>query len=381
VSQEQTLARLLRVRWLAWSLGVFGLLMLSLVMYGKSRGVEVHQGVIAHINDLRLQPESHTVSGPLSQPLSQLKVGGSAPTLELAAATGSVAINGHLAHQDLTEASGLAISTRDPGVLFAINDSGNEPRLFALDHAGQDLGTWLIAGVSNIDWEDLASFELQGKHYLLIADTGDNLRWRSTMVLYVVETPDLTAPLQGMISVAWQIEFQFEHGPRDSEAVAVDVAGMQIFLVSKRTVPAEVYRLSLKPVFEKQSTKQSIKQMAQQIGVINLPRPTSEDWRQDPVFGQYRSQPTAMDISGNRLVILTYKDAWLINKQLGQDWAMLLMQQPLGQAPERIILPSIHQQEAVALGELGRRLWVTGEQINSEGATPLMVMELLEPRG
>ena len=359
---------------------MFGLLMLSLVMFGKSRGVEVHQGVIAHINDLRLQPNSQPASEPLSQslsqPLYQLKVGGSAPTFELAAATGPVVINGHLAHQGLTEASGLAISTRDPQVLFAINDSGNEPRLFALDHTGQDLGTWLIAGVGNIDWEDLASFELQGKHYLLIADTGDNLRWRSTVVLYVVETPDLTAPRQGMIPVAWQIEFQFEHGPRDSEAVAVDVAGMQILLVSKRTVPAEVYRLPLKPAFEKQSTKQT----AQQIGVINLPRPTSEDLRQDPVFGQYRSQPTAMDIRGNRLVILTYKDAWLINRQLGQDWAMLLMQKPWGQTPERIILPSIHQQEAVALGEQGRRLWVTGEQINSEGATPLMVMELLESR-
>jgi len=59
---------------------------------------------------------------------------------------------------------------------------------------------------------------------------------------------------------------------------------------------------------------------------------------------------------------------------------MLLMQKPWGQTPERIILPSIHQQEAVALGEQGRRLWVTGEQINSEGATPLMVMELLESR-
>jgi hypothetical protein len=373
VSQEQTPARLSHLRWLAWSLGVLGLLMLSLVMFGKSRGVEVHQGVIAHINDLRLQP--------VSQPLSQLNVGGSAPTFELAAATGPVVINGHLAHQDLTEASGLAISTRDPQVLFAINDSGNQPRLFALDPTGQDLGTWLVAGVDNIDWEDLASFELQGKHYLLIADTGDNLRWRSTVVLYVVETPDLTASLQAMIPVAWQIEFQFEHGPRDIEAVAVDVAGRQVLLVSKRTVPAEVYRLPLRPALEKQSTKQSTKQMAQQIGVINLPRPTSEDLRQDPVFGQYRSQPTAMDISGNRLVILTYKDAWLINRQLGQDWAMLLMQKPLGKAPKRIILPSIHQQEAVALGEQGRRLWVTGEQINSKGATPLMVMELLEPRG
>jgi hypothetical protein len=332
--------------------------MLGLVLYGKFQGVEVLQGLRAHVNDWHRQPQQE---GAASIPASMVAVG-------------SVVINGQLAHQDLTEASGLAISTRDPGVIFAINDSGNEARLFALDHTGKDLGTWLIDGVRNIDWEDLASFELQGKHYLLIADTGDNLRWRSTVLLYVIETPDLAAPFRGAsLPIAWQIEFQFEHGPRDSEAVAVDVASMQVLLIAKRVIPAEVYRLPLKPGHVKQIESEPTIQIARQVGYVRLPQPTSVDLRQDPVYGQYRSQPTAMDIDGSRLVILTYKDAWLFTRQLEQDWNSALQQKP-----GRIALPLIHQQEAIALGEQGRRLWVTGEQNGSQESTPLVVVDLVD---
>jgi hypothetical protein len=346
------------LRRLAPILRVFGaltLLVLGLVMYGKSQGVEVLQGLSAAINDWRQQSQK----------------GESAATIASVVTTGSVVINGQLAHRALIEASGLAISTRDPGVMFAINDSDNEARLFALDHTGKDLGTWLIDGVPNIDWEDLASFELHGKHYLLIADTGDNLRWRSTALLYVIETPDLTAPSrETSLAVAWQIEFKFEHGPRDSEAVAVDVAGMQVLLIAKRVIPAEVYRLPLKPDL---TVEQPAQQIARQIGIISLPQPTNEDHRQGPVYGQNRSQPTAMDINGNRLVILTYKDAWLFTRSIEQDWSAALEQ-----VPGRIVLPSIHQQEAMALGEQGTRLWVTGEQNSRQKTTPLMVVELLD---
>ncbi|MFT7044208.1 MAG: hypothetical protein ACJAW7_002978 [Candidatus Azotimanducaceae bacterium] len=346
-------ANVSRFRWLTRSLSVFGLVVIGLILYGKTQEVDVLQGLSAHIND-RLQQPQQVESVAISTSV---------------VAIGAAVVSGQLAHPALTEASGLAISTRDQDVLFAINDSGNEPRLFALDHTGKDLGTWLIDGVDNIDWEDLASFELDNKHYLLIADTGDNMRWRSTMHLYMVETPDLAATSkEASLPVAWQVEFQFEHGPRDSEAIAVDVSGMQVLLLAKRVIPPQVYRLPLKP----DSTQQRTRHIARQIGVVSLPRPTNEDLRQDPLFGQYQSQPTAMDINGNRLVILTYKDAWLFTRLVGQDWSSALQQ-----VPGRITLPSIHQQEAVALGDQGRRLWFTGEQASSKDATPLMVVELL----
>ena len=43
-----------------------------------------------------------------------------------------------------------------------------------------------VAGARNTDWEDLAAFELDGRHYLLIADTGDNGGLRRTLQLHVV---------------------------------------------------------------------------------------------------------------------------------------------------------------------------------------------------
>jgi hypothetical protein len=55
----------------------------------------------------------------------------------------------------LIESSGVTPSTRRPGVLWTHNDSGDEPRLYATDSAGDDLGSILVVGARNVDWEDL----------------------------------------------------------------------------------------------------------------------------------------------------------------------------------------------------------------------------------
>ena len=60
-----------------------------------------------------------------------------------------------LALRELIENSAAAMSRRQPGVFFSINDSGNEPLLFALDTTG-DRGVWRVANATNVDWESLA---------------------------------------------------------------------------------------------------------------------------------------------------------------------------------------------------------------------------------
>ena len=47
-----------------------------------------------------------------------------------------VVTNGPVMIPDLAESSGLAISRRNPGVLWSHNDSGNAAVLFALDGSG-----------------------------------------------------------------------------------------------------------------------------------------------------------------------------------------------------------------------------------------------------
>ena len=60
--------------------------------------------------------------------------------------------------------------------LWTHNDSGDRPRLYALDLTGKHLGTCDVEGAGAVDWEDMASFQRDGTSYLLIADVGDNQR-------------------------------------------------------------------------------------------------------------------------------------------------------------------------------------------------------------
>ncbi len=76
---------------------------------------------------------------------------------------------GRLQSVALKETSGLAISRRSSGNLWAINNSGNTPQLHLLRIDGAEVGYATVLGVQNRDWEDLASFTLEGEPYLLIA--------------------------------------------------------------------------------------------------------------------------------------------------------------------------------------------------------------------
>ena len=74
----------------------------------------------------------------------------------------------------VTEASGLAASPSKEGFLWMVNDSGGTPEIHLAQCDGTSRGAVQIEDARNIDWEDLAAFQLDGKPYLLIADTGDN---------------------------------------------------------------------------------------------------------------------------------------------------------------------------------------------------------------
>ena len=145
----------------------------------------------------------------------------------------------------LREVSGMAASRVHEDVLWLANDGGNDAALYAVSRRGRELARFAVDGVANTDWEDLAAFELDGRHYLLIADTGDNGGLRRTLQLHVVEEP---ATLEdGPLKPAWSIAFRWPDGARDCEAVAVDAAAGQVLLVSKKRRPPELFALPLRP--------------------------------------------------------------------------------------------------------------------------------------
>lgn len=269
---------------------------------------------------------------------------------------------GKLESDDLPETSGLAASRSEPDLLFAVNDSGNTPGIHALTLDGKEAGYWPIDYPDTHDFEDLAAFVLDGRTYLLVADTGDNLHWRTQLNILVYEAPDAEAAGRSL-ELAWQFGFNFPEGYRDVESVAVDVTSNSIFLVSKRYVPPEVFRLPLQPDNDPVT--------AELLVVLDgIPRPTDRDLTEDPSYGAYSSMPTAFDINGRDAVIVTYKEAYLYRRKPGENWA-----EAFSQLPYRVPLPEIYGLESVAFGAKGRYFYVTGEREDGTGPADVFRIE------
>lgn len=232
---------------------------------------------------------------------------------------------GHLEEKDLTEASGLAVSQLDPNLLWAVNDSGNEPILYLMSTDGTYLGRAEVSGHRNRDWEDLASFSHNGKAYLMIADTGDNLGIHSTSTLAFVEEPPPPSgktELRVVLPVQWSLTFQYEDGPRDCEAVAVDVKAGKVLLVTKREPVPRLYELPLKS--ESPETL-----VAHYLGPVVMAENRRDpfDVRKPPPF---LWQPTGLDIAadGSMAVISTYRVAMVYRKKADQSWAEVFSNPP-----------------------------------------------------
>ncbi len=162
-------------------------------------------------------------------------------------------------------------------MLWTHNDSGDEPRLYATDSAGSDLGSVLVEGARNVDWEDLGSGPCPDHPGLCLypADIGDNRRRRDHIVIYRLAEP---APPSGPSDTLRRVPFEsaltlrYPDGPHDAEAIAVEPSGAiliitkelsrqpLVFLVAARREPQRpgevdtvrfVGRLNLVPSFAK----------------------------------------------------------------------------------------------------------------------------------
>ncbi len=267
---------------------------------------------------------------------------------------------GTIASDHLVECSGIDISMIHEDLLWAVNDSGDGPYLYALGIDGQDRGRIRIAGATNQDWEDLATFNWKDRAMLLVADVGDNRQHRSRYRMYIIEEPGRCGePFDPptTVNVAWSVSFRYPNKNHDAEAVGVDSANGQILILTKRDPQPMLFSLPLKPP----ATDQPL--MARQIAIMNrLPPPSVDDLRLP--FGKFRSQPTAMDLTcdGLKMVVLTYKHAYLFSRKAGEAWQTIVNASPLTVA---LPLPQkthdLVQREAACFSRGGDRLYVNSE--------------------
>lgn len=243
---------------------------------------------------------------------------------------------------EVHESSGLAASRVADDRLWTHNDSGDEPRLFAFDPRGVTRA-FDVTGAEADDWEDVASFERDGKGWLVVGDTGDNKSKRKHVTLYLVEEPRALPPKEierASLPVARRLQVRYPDGAHDCEGVAVDPLAGQVLLVTKvraTDVRPAVYAVPLAALLEGGQ--------AEARKLVDLPAPV-------PLL------TTAMDVSpdGLRLVVLSYGDAYGWSRTKDEGW-----EAALARAPVRIGMPRRGQGEALCFGRDGRALLLTSE--------------------
>jgi len=145
---------------------------------------------------------------------------------------------------ELPEASGVAISRRSPGRLWAHNDSGKAV-LVALDARGSVTGHVQLSGLKIDDWEAVAVGACPGGSCVYIADIGDNDARRKRITVYRVGEP----AGENTVGIKDAFHATYPDGAHDAETLLIAPDG-GLFIVTKGdTGPIGLYRFprELKP--------------------------------------------------------------------------------------------------------------------------------------
>jgi len=245
-----------------------------------------------------------------------------------------------LQKSEISESSGLACSRRTADVFWTHNDSGDKARVFAFDKQGLHRGTFVIKKAKNRDWEDMASFTLDGQRCLLLADIGDNVLKAKFYKLYLVEEPELDEiPAENeRLNLLQTVYFRYTDGAHDCEAMAFDATERRAyFAVKSATKSSDIYMLQWPPM----SNSKDSAVIAERITAVAFPL------------------VTGMDISpdGRRAVLLTYGLAYEFVRNESETW-----EQAFSRPATPLIMPFRRQGESICYGPEANMLYLTSEK-------------------
>ena len=246
---------------------------------------------------------------------------------------------GKVQNDSLRELSGIAASHRNPGVLYVHNDSGDAPRIYAINAKAQLLGACNLQGAKARDWEDIAvgPGPDPSQSYIYIGDIGDNAARYPEVVVYRVPEPavDAAKPFDQMtIGPADALRFVYPGGARDAETLIVDPLTRDLYIISKRELLPKVYRAAYP-----QSTTQQTK--LEQVALLP--------------FGTF---PTGGAVSpdGRRVIVRGYFHAALWERPLGEPlWHAFLG------SPKAIPVAEEPQGEAIGFDSKGQGYFTISE--------------------
>ena len=154
---------------------------------------------------------------------------------------------GTITEPQMAETSGAAVSRRNPGIIWTIDDSGNPPDLIATDTLGRFRADIALHGATNVDWEEVAIGPCHLASCIYIADTGDNSESRLEVQLYRLDEPTLVPSslvfVRSSTTTFEQLRFRYPDGPHDVEAMAVIGNGDVLLVTKGRSHGVLVFRI------------------------------------------------------------------------------------------------------------------------------------------
>ena len=130
------------------------------------------------------------------------------------------------------ESSGVTTSQTRPGRFWTLNDSGNDPTLFAFDSTATEISAVAISGAKNVDWEAIGAGPCGTARCLYIGDIGDNRAVRPSVTIYRVVEPEQASLAGHRSAVLDSLVVRYPDGPRDAEAMVVTARG-DLAIISK----------------------------------------------------------------------------------------------------------------------------------------------------
>lgn len=252
----------------------------------------------------------------------------------------------------INEASGLAPSRRHQGVFWTHNDSGGEPCLFGINQKGDTVAKVRLPGAVNFDWEDIATrTDAGGRHWIYVADIGDNMRLRPGVQIYQIPEPDLPADPGHEFESAKPRLWRgvYPDGRHDAECLLVHPAtGLMHIITRSAEGQSAVY------AFPAQLVEDTAMKLEKVAGLTIAPTPRKGKRPRDAAM------ITAGSISddGTRLVLSTYSHLHEWTLRPGEPLAEVFARQP------RILIPPLLRQlEGICHEKGGHGLWLISEQL------------------
>ena len=254
---------------------------------------------------------------------------------------------GRIEDRSIFECSGMATSNHQEDRYWVHNDSGHSATLYRLGPTGKTELELELEGVKNIDFEDIASFQLDGRPLLAVADVGDNRKQRKQVQVYLLEEPKASVGSPKMrISPLATLRFSYGDGnSHNCEAIGYLPSSKQLLLCTK---------LNSREVLEGQQAKMfSLDVLLDATGSLTA----------RPVGTVPGGMITGMDISrdGKQAVIRNYLDARLYSidsDRLQKSFSI--------DASGRLPLPLQRQGESICFSADGKKIIVTSEGKNPD---------------